>query len=64
LKIFPSKATLKVQGKTSLLANLPQGVYITISSTPDNEGYCTVFASVPENVTVLDITPQKVRIIK
>lgn len=64
LKIFPSKATLKVQGKASLLANLPQGVYITISPSPDNEGYYTVFASVPENVTVLDITPQKVRIIK
>jgi hypothetical protein len=64
LKIFPPKATLKVQGKASLLARLPQGISITISPTPDNEGYYTVYASVPENVTILDITPQKVRVIK
>ncbi len=59
VKIFPDKAQLKVQGEVSLLDKLPTGVSVT--AVPDPQGGYELKHSVPQGITVLGITPQKVR---
>lgn len=61
LRLFPATATLKVQGRSSALANLPRGVSVRITGKPDARGMYNLEASVPTGVSLLDITPKQVR---
>ncbi|MBW6513927.1 MAG: hypothetical protein K0B87_04120 [Candidatus Syntrophosphaera sp.] len=61
LRFFPSTATLKVQGRASILASLPRGVVVKASPVPDARGFHGLSAETPEGVTLLDITPRQVR---
>jgi hypothetical protein len=61
LRFFPSTASLKVQGRASLLAPLPKGVVVKASPYPDDRGFHSLSADTPDGVTLLDITPRQVR---
>ncbi len=61
LRYFPSVATLKVQGKSSLLATLPAGISVTVAESPDARGLYTLKAITPPGVSLLDLTPKQVR---
>jgi hypothetical protein len=61
VRLFPATATLKVQGRSSVLANLPRGVSVRTAGKPDARGMYNLEASVPEGVSLLDITPRQVR---
>lgn len=59
--IFPTKVTLKVRGKTSLLEKLPAGVSVRLSAQQDYRGQFNLETQLPEGVTLLDLTPRQVR---
>lgn len=61
IRLFPPTATLKVQGRLSILKELPQGVSVRTSGKLDSRGMYKLEVSVPDGVILLDITPKQVR---
>ena len=59
-----STATLKVEGRESDLASLPQGIIVSAGDKPDASGTHQVNVKLPGGIELLDLTPKRVRLLK
>ncbi|MEF3694702.1 MAG: hypothetical protein V3576_05070 [Candidatus Cloacimonadota bacterium] len=63
MRFFPSRLTVKLSGDRQAVDSLRiSSLRPELSQTPDQQGFYTVTVRVPDGITLVDVTPDKIRV--